>query len=94
MKRFALFAAALALSAWAVCAGESIRVLCYTSPITEAFKSMIADFERESGIKINLETMGEDQLNQRLIVEFTADKGVNIDGIYDPSHAGGAIDAP
>ncbi|MCL2000924.1 MAG: sugar ABC transporter substrate-binding protein [Planctomycetes bacterium] len=79
MKKTILAVMLFVMTACMVGAGESIRVLCYTSPITEAFKSMIPAFEKETGIEVNLETMGEDQLNQRLIVEFASDGGINID---------------
>ncbi len=77
MKRF-LLAVALCLALVGVAgAGETIRVLMAQNIWTNAVKKLIPDFEKESGIKVNLETFHEDQLSQKLAVEMTA--GTDLD---------------
>ncbi|MDR1534043.1 MAG: sugar ABC transporter substrate-binding protein [Planctomycetota bacterium] len=60
--------------AWVASAnsGEAIRVVMAQNVWTEIVKKLIPDFERESGIKVNLDTYHEEQLSQKLSVEFTA----------------------
>lgn len=53
-------------------AGTTIRLVGVTHPWTEALTPLLPDFEAQTGIKVNLETYGEDQLNQKLTTEFTA----------------------
>ena len=56
----------------AVSAGESIRVLCSTHALTNAMKKLTPDFEKETGIKVNFEVYGDEQVSQKLSVEFIA----------------------
>ncbi len=79
MKKFALVMILLSLCAAAGMAGESIRVVGSVVSWTDGMKPLIPEFEKETGIKVNLETYGEDQLNQKLLVEFTASGGADID---------------
>lgn len=53
-------------------AGTEIRLLGANHPWTEAIKPLLPDFEAKTGIKVNLEAYGEDQLTQKLTTEFTA----------------------
>jgi multiple sugar transport system substrate-binding protein len=53
-------------------AGTTLRVLGANHPWTEAIKPHLKDFEARTGIKVNLEAYGEDQLTQKLTTEFTA----------------------
>ncbi len=52
--------------------GTTLRVVGANHPWAEAIKPLLADFETKTGIKVNLELYGEDQLNQKLTTEFTA----------------------
>lgn len=52
--------------------GVSLRVVTANHPWTEALKPMIPEFEKETGIKVNMEQFFEDQLTQKLTVELTA----------------------
>ncbi len=79
MKRITLLFAALVLSACLVPAGETIRVLCYNGPITDAVKALLPAFEKETGVKAVIESYGEDQHNQKLTVEFTSNQGASLD---------------
>jgi len=53
-------------------AGTTLRVVGANHPWAEAIKPQLASFESKTGIKVNLELYGEDQLNQKLTTEFTA----------------------
>lgn len=53
-------------------AGTAIRVLGANHPWADALKPLLPDFEAKTGIKVNLEQYGEDQLTQKLTTEFTA----------------------
>lgn len=70
---------ALAVSAPAAFAAQkTLRVVAVNHPFVEAIREMIPAFEKETGIKVNLEMYGEDQLGQKLTTEFTAGSS-NID---------------
>ncbi len=53
-------------------AGTTLRLVAANHPWQVAITPLLADFEAETGIKVNLEAYGEDQLNQKLTTEFTA----------------------
>ncbi|WP_197470608.1 ABC transporter substrate-binding protein [Anaerosporomusa subterranea] len=59
-------------------AGKTIRVLMANHPYPEALKKLIPEFEKKTGAKVNLESYTEDQLTQKLTVEFTSGKS-NVD---------------
>ncbi|HEX3044696.1 MAG TPA: sugar ABC transporter substrate-binding protein [Bacillota bacterium] len=50
----------------------TLRVLTANHPWTDAIKPLIPDFEKATGIKINLESYEENQLTPKLTVEFTS----------------------
>jgi multiple sugar transport system substrate-binding protein len=53
-------------------AGKTIRFIAANHPYTEAIKSLIPEFEKQTGAKVNMESYFEDQLTQKLTVEFTS----------------------
>lgn len=53
-------------------AGTELRLVGANHPWQVAITPMLAEFEAQTGIKVNFESLGEDQLNQRLTTEFTA----------------------
>ena len=58
--------------------GESIRVLLPRDSWVDALeRHLIPEFEKETGIKVRMESFHEDQLSQKLGVEFTA--GTDLD---------------
>ncbi|MDR1732433.1 MAG: sugar ABC transporter substrate-binding protein [Synergistaceae bacterium] len=59
-------------------AQTTLRVVAVNHPFIEAVAEMLPEFEKATGIKVSLETYGEDQLNQKLTTEFTAGSS-NID---------------
>jgi multiple sugar transport system substrate-binding protein len=50
--------------------GEEIRVLLANHPYGELLKNAIPEFEAETGIKVNVESLQESQLTQKLTTEF------------------------
>ncbi|MCL4830709.1 MAG: sugar ABC transporter substrate-binding protein [Caldilinea sp.] len=53
-------------------AGVTLRLVGANHPWQVAITPLLADFEAQTGIKVNFEALGEDQLNQKLTTEFTA----------------------
>lgn len=51
---------------------KTLRVVALNHPFVDAMADLIPEFEKETGLKVNLETYGEDQLSQKLTTEFTA----------------------
>ena len=78
MKRIlvVLLIASLCLSAFAQGAAEApakpqeIRVLLANHPYGELLKTAIPEFEASTGIKVNVESLQESQLTQKLTTEF------------------------
>ncbi len=72
MRKFLALLICMTVLSLAGAAGESIRVVGVNHPWTDAMKTLIPAFEKETGIKVSLETYGEDQLIQKLMVELLA----------------------
>lgn len=53
-------------------AGTTLRLVGANHPWQVAITPLLAEFEAATGIKVNFEALGEDQLNQKLTTEFTA----------------------
>ena len=79
MARKLALALILTLAATTAMAGETIRVVLGNTSWTEGAVKHIPEFEKETGIKVKLEIYGEDQLSQKLAVEFAAGGGDAID---------------
>lgn len=61
------------LSTTILSAGErTLRFVGVNHVATDAIEELLPAFEKETGIKVLIEKFGEDQLNQKLITEFTA----------------------
>lgn len=52
--------------------GQTIRFLAANHTYTDAIKPLIPEFEKKTGIKVNMECYFEDQLTQKLAVEFAS----------------------
>lgn len=50
----------------------TLRVVLANHPWTDAIKPLIPEFEKSTGIKINLESYEENQLTPKLTIEFTS----------------------
>jgi multiple sugar transport system substrate-binding protein len=73
----------VALSSLCICAGAAaqsgeIRVLVANHPYGELLKLSIPQFEKSTGIKVNVESLQEGQLTQKLTTEF-ATKSSTVD---------------
>lgn len=79
MRKIALVVVLVVAVASTAAAGETIRVLIQMGQWAAAMKEMIPEFEKETGIKVNMDIYGEDQLSQKLTVEFTASGGNTVD---------------
>lgn len=53
-------------------AGTTIRVVLSNHPWTDAIRPLIPEFEAATGIKVQVESFFEDQLTQKLLVEFAS----------------------
>lgn len=56
-------------------AGQSIRFLAANHPWTDAIKKLIPEFESQTGAKVNIESITENDLTTKLTVELTAGSG-------------------
>ena len=73
MRKLLSLALALFLTASVLSAGEKVlRFVGVNHVATDAIELMLPEFEKATGIKVVVEKFGEDQLNQKLITEFTA----------------------
>lgn len=72
MKRIALLLLVLFALVQAAPAGERIKVVMSTHPFARAMQEMIPEFTKETGIEVDFEMYSDDQLTQKLTVEFTS----------------------
>jgi multiple sugar transport system substrate-binding protein len=66
---------------WQTHKGTTIRVLSNKSAIGLAVESLLPDFEKLTGIKVQYETFPEDQFRQKLLLELAAGTGA-VDAFY------------
>lgn len=52
--------------------GTTLRILVANHPWFDTMKTLVPDFEKATGMKVNLENYGEGELVQKLTTEFTA----------------------
>lgn len=71
-------ALAVGLGGSAIAQTKEIRVLLANHPYGDLLKSAIPQFEQQSGIKVNLESLQEGQLSTKLTTEF-ATKSSSVD---------------
>ncbi len=69
---------AAGFSVGAMAQAQEIRVLLANHPYGELLKSAIPDFEKETGVKVNFESLQESQLTTKLTTEF-ATKSSSVD---------------
>lgn len=60
---------------WRAHEGTTIRFLANKHPWTDAIEEYLPQFEEETGIKVNLEVLPEDQFRQKVLVELTTGAG-------------------
>lgn len=71
MRKSLLCALALLLVVQVAAAGETLRVVMSNHPWAKGMQKMLPEFEKETGISVQVENYGDDQLTQKLTVEFT-----------------------
>ncbi len=79
MKRMVCIVAVLIVTAGMVFAGgqsegdtTELRFVAANHPFTDVIRPLLSEFEAETGIVVNMENYEENQLTQRLTVEFTS----------------------
>jgi len=84
MKTFikAALAAALIISA-PVSAQDEINVVLFGMPYTNGLQKLAGDFEAETGIKANIDVIGQDVFENRITLSFTGGSG-DIDVVHTP----------
>lgn len=63
---------------WKQCQGTEIRFLMNKHPFTTSIEPKVAEFEKMTGIKVNLEVFPEDQFRNKRMIELNA--GGTVDG--------------
>jgi multiple sugar transport system substrate-binding protein len=69
-------------------AGKTISLVTANHPWADAIKPLLPDFEKETGIKVNVESFFEDQLTQKLTVQFTSGSSTPDVFMYRPLQEG------
>jgi len=85
MKTFikAALIAALATGAPAFAADEEINVVMFGMPYTKGLQKLAGDFEEATGIKANIDVIGQDVFENRITLSFTGGTG-DIDVVHTP----------
>jgi len=69
----------IGVGATAFAQAKEIRVLLANHPYGEVLKAAIPEFEKTTGIKVNVESLQESQLTQKLTTEFaTSSSSVDV----------------
>jgi multiple sugar transport system substrate-binding protein len=63
---------------WKQCQGTEIRFLMNKHPFTTSIEPKVAEFEKMTGIKVNMEVFPEDQFRNKRMIELNA--GGTVDG--------------
>ncbi|MCA0756511.1 sugar ABC transporter substrate-binding protein [Paenibacillus sp. N4] len=69
-------------------AGKTISLVTANHPWADAIKPLLPDFEKETGIKVKVESFFEDQLTQKLTVQFTSGSATPDVFMYRPLQEG------
>ena len=85
MKSFIKMAlvAALATGTPAFAADEEINVVMFGMPYTKGLQKLAGDFEEATGIKANIDVIGQDVFENRITLSFTGGSG-DIDVVHTP----------
>ncbi len=85
MKSFikVALAAALATGTPAFAADEEINVVMFGMPYTKGLQKLAGDFEEATGIKANIDVIGQDVFENRITLSFTGGSG-DIDVVHTP----------
>ncbi|HEX7056490.1 MAG TPA: sugar ABC transporter substrate-binding protein [Bacilli bacterium] len=69
-------------------AGQTIKIVMANHPWADAIKQLLPQFEQETGIKVDLTSYFEDQLTQKLTVQFTSGSTTPDAFMYRPLQEG------
>ena len=85
MKSFikVALAAALATGTPAFAADEEINVVMFGMPYTKGLQKLAGDFEEATGIKANIDVIGQEVFENRITLSFTGGSG-DIDVVHTP----------
>lgn len=87
-----LLAGAVAFASPALAAGQYqgvvLRYVAANHPWTEALKPLIPEFEKQTGIQVRMEAYFEDQLSQKLAIEFASGSSTIDVFMYRPLQEG------
>lgn len=89
MKKFlsTLFSAAVMVGAAGtstiVSAADEVNVVMFGMPYTKGLAELAGDFEAETGIKANIDIIGQDVFENRITLSFTGNSG-DIDVVHTP----------
>jgi len=75
--------AALVTGTPASAADEEINVVLFGMPYTKGLQKLAGDFEAETGIKANIDVIGQDVFENRITLSFTGGSG-DIDVVHTP----------
>lgn len=64
-------------------AKDEVNVVLFGMPYTKGLKALAADFEKETGIKANIDVIGQDVFENRITLSFTGKSG-DIDVVHTP----------
>ena len=77
-------ASSIALAAsFAAAQAEEINVVMFGMPYTNGLAKLAGDFESETGIKANIDVIGQDVFENRITLSFTGGTG-DIDVVHTP----------
>jgi len=75
--------AAITTGTPAFAADEEINVVLFGMPYTNGLQKLAGDFEEETGIKANIDVIGQDVFENRITLSFTGGSG-DIDVVHTP----------
>jgi len=83
LLRSTLAGIVLATPLTSVSAEDEINVVLFGMPYTEGLQKLAGDFEAETGIKANIDVIGQDVFENRITLSFTGGSG-DIDVVHTP----------
>ena len=79
----ATLCASLATSTMTLAQEEEVNVVMFAMPYTRGLQALAGDFEEKTGIKANIDVIGQDVFENRITLSFTGASG-DIDVVHTP----------
>ena len=79
----ATFTASLATSPIILAQDEEVNVVMFSMPYTRGLQALAGEFEEQTGIKANIDVIGQDVFENRITLSFTGATG-DIDVVHTP----------